>query len=377
MVTFIRLGCQCAIISVGLVLNSAWETQAEWVLNNQGTDGRYRIFIFSNEGLRLRPVTADKFQHVAWPSAIRHGELVYVFASAYEDGGWRRIHRWKSSDRVSYEYDGVVFEASDEERFGIGPAHVMFDPSAEYPFTMYYLVRGRDGPGNEIRVATSKDGASWSRVGIAITKKIPFESGGLSVSYACKFEDRVFLFFHGYSRDLKRAVSLVAESKNGIDFTNRRVILKPDGFGTTIMAKSGKKTAEFNLRQPKVGVPLVLFNGKNRQVVTPIIVEGIKVLFDSILLDDYEPGIAVSIYKNKIELSYAKVRPDGSWIGIATGYGALGTVSAEYTSTFSAAHVSGPWQPLGEGLRFSPYFPEGEWSTENPEPISSHSKCTR
>ncbi len=363
---------------VVLLLFSSMSSQAQYVLNVQGVDRRYRLFEFTESGRPWRPITADRFQHVAWPSAVKIENTTFVYASIYDGAHWSSVHRWKTNTTGQWVYDRMIFSANREERFGIGPTHILYDPKDEQPYTMFYLVRGPAGPGQKINVARSNDGVTWHRIHTAITPTLPEERSGLSVSYACKMGDTIFLFYQAYYTESFKALSIVAQgqSKN-LNFTKKSIIIQPDHYIEKFDAHRGDLFASFHGKLPRLGLPLVLSNKTEQETVIPVEIIHQIVYFDRALLHSYMPGHAASYIRNKADLSYARIQEDGTWRAVITGYGAFKGVASEYTSNFEANDVAGPWKFRGDGFSFSPYFNDGVYSTENPERISTNADCRR
>jgi hypothetical protein len=362
-----------------------------WYLNAQGPSTPYQLWAFGDDGLPLHaaPVITPPpgAQHVAWPIAIRVGTEVRVYASIY-DGGWNKLRLWTSTDGLSFTDRGTVFAADGDEPFGIGPAHIMYDAST---YVMYYAVRSASGPSPDIAIATSTDGLTWARQGVAISASLPEEAGGLSMSYACRMADGNYaLFYHGYNSDLSKAVALVATSSNPIgSFGNRTIIKSWDGFSTTITGTAGEGTGNVASSGGTVGaagedvavsatVPIgipLLINDASRETIVVKRQDGDRVWFDRPLLSAHSAAPIVSMARNKVDISHARQLPDGTWRGIFSLYNPVGAIAAEYTTEASAPALTGPWQWSGTGLRFQPWLPGVKYSLENPTPLASDASC--
>ena len=241
---------------------------------------------------------------------------------------------------------------------------------------MYYLVRGSSGPGPSIGLATSFDGISWTRRGTVISASLPEEAGGLSLAYACQRSNGEYvLVYHGYSSDLEKGVALVATASPPIHIFSGKTIVKSfDNFSTTITATAGANngTVELGVIVP-LGIPL-LINGQARETVVAKRQDGTQIWFDHPLLNSYAGAMLYSMAKNKVELSYIKEKPDGTWAGIFTLYNPAALL-AEYTTEGTAPSLTGPWDYSKTGLRFLPWPLGTLYSLENPSPLVTSASC--
>jgi len=354
-----------------------------WYLNGTAPGGSYQIWAFSSDGdpLSTSPAASapSGYMHVAWPSAIKSGSSTTVLASIYSQStGWKEISKWTTSDHLSFAYGGVVFTANVAEPHGIGPSAATIESSLADPWMLYYLVRGKAGPGPSIAGATSPDGVTWTRTGDLLTVSLPQESGGLSLSYVCKrAAGHYVMFYHGYSVDLTRGVAIVATSPSRTGpFIGKQIVLRYDNFSTAFAGSSGQDTGTVAVGESvPLNIPLVIVSGPNQQeVIVAKRQDGSRIWFDRPLTYSHS-GNLYSAARNKVELSYAREGTDGTWTGIATLYGPAPGITAEYTTSVRAPSLNGPWTYVGDGLRFKPRLPAILRSTENPAPVVASPSC--
>jgi hypothetical protein len=376
-----RFALVLVLLGVMLTANLAQaETPRQWFLNGNGTNETYQIFEFTDSGLprSVTPVASpvEPLQHVAWPSAIQVGDERWLLASGFDGTSWETIYRWVSTDNETFSAEGPWFSADASEPFGIGPAHVMFDPDAEESFIVIYLVRGESGPGSTIAVATSADGQAWTRSGAVISQSLPQEAGGLTMSYACQMQDGDWaLFYSGYSEDLTHAAALVATGPSLFEpMTRKAVLFEGDDATTSLSANQAENTATVGIAL-QIGLPHLIIDPAGNELVVPIAQDGSRVWFDRPLLFDHQEAVIASMAASKVDPSYAQQQPDGSWRGIVTVYGPQPGVFAEYTTEVSAPALDGEWTFDNTGVRFSPWMASTLYSAENPTPLSQGTSC--
>ena len=359
---------RAVIATLATVLCSCAAFAEGYVANTYGVEGRYRVFEFTANGHPVRPVSGLSHSNVAWPSAVRIGNRVHVFASVQVGGKWSEIRRWTSVDGAAYVDDGAVFVAGVAEPHGVGPATVTYDGSV---FRIYYLERGISGPGSAIGVARSGDGLSFVRAGTVYTAASS-DGGGLSVSYACIDGGMTYLLLHSYSTDLSTASSVIASAQDpdGVFSRGGELLAKSDMHGT-VTGQAGNSFAQFSGSLTE-GRPIVVRDGNATSYIVKEI-KGATVYFDRPLAQTYASAPFADFMRNKADISFVSKLED-KWIGAVTGYGQFPGLTSEYTSRLSAPEVSGPWVVDG-GYFLSPYFNSGRYSTENPEPIRSSASC--
>ncbi len=360
-----------------------------FVLNQFGLDLRYSLTQCSQNGLPLsvQPLVHPQdigARHIAWPSAVRFGNTVYLFASIYRNA-WEEVGLWTSKDGRTYKFEGVVFRSNELEPNGIGSTHVLINPRGRTPFVMYYLKRGQSGPGSELGIATSVDGVVWKREGIAFSTDQQFERFGISPSFVCQQRTGDFrLFYLAFDReDLGTAVAAIATAESILGpFLNHRVIFEYDGsrfrtrggFERTRLVELEDSTAV------SLGQPYLISNGKmnSTQLVVPIGRRGDALLLDRPLVLNIDSSFEmVSVFTNKVDPSYVWRTSDGKWKGIFTAFGQFSGLTSEYTFLLKSDKLDGPWSFV-EGSRV-PYFINatryGLFSTENPIPILDNHLC--
>ncbi len=358
--------------SVLVTLSFSLGVRAEgYVGNAYGNEGKYRIFEFTREGNPSRPITAEDVPDAAWPSAVRIGNGVHVFASVLRNGQWWAVRRWTSTGGADYVDEGPVLDADASEPYGIGPATVTYDGSI---FRLYYLIREAGGTGQRIGLATSADGFAFSRRGV-VYRAGPDAQGGLSVSYACSDDGKHYLFVHAYGSDLSTALSLFASSSSadGPFETRGPTIGNSDAFGI-ITGRAGDSYAQFTgVLVP--GRAIVVQDGAAARPYIPREVAGSTVYLDRPLETSPSGAPFADILRNKADLNFAVKNVDGSWTGSVTGYGQFPGVLSEFTAPLIASGVAGPWRTK-YGYFLSPDFASGLQSAENPEPIRGDASCS-
>ncbi|WP_141700710.1 hypothetical protein [Methyloceanibacter superfactus] len=369
-----------ALLALLACLASSAASAGMWYLNGKGTDTPYGIWAFGEDGLPLAaaPVVraTDAETHIAWPSAIKDGPTTRLYASVYNEG-WKTVRLYTASHGVEFIDQGPVFAANGDEPYGIGPAYVMRDPAGPDPYVMYYLVRGQRGPGNDIAVATSPDGRTWTRHGVILSASLPEEAGGLSVSYACRERSgAMVLLYQGYDADLAKGVALVATAPGPTSGFSDRVIIKSwDGFSATVRGIAGEKAGHVHAgAKVPIGIPL-LIAGSPAEPIVATRQEGTRIWFDRPLLNAHADSRLYSMARNKVEMSYIRQMPDGSWTGIATLYKPA-ALAAEYTTALSSPTLQGVWDYDRTGFTFEPSHPETRESLENPTPLVDTASCS-
>ncbi|MDF1607992.1 hypothetical protein PZ897_07385 [Hoeflea sp. YIM 152468] len=356
------------IITLALLFWS-WAALADgYVANTHGVEGRYRVFEFTKVGNPARSVSGATRNHVAWPSAIRVGNHVHVFASVLTAGKWSEIRRWTSTGGAAYVDDGAVLISGTAEPNGVGPATVTYDGSV---FRIYYLERGVSGPGTSVGLAISSDGLSFTRAG-TVYSATSADAGGVSVSYVCTDGDTTHLLLHSYSTDFATASSVIASAQapDGM-FVRGGELLSNSNMHGTISGQAGNSFAQFT-GSLATGRVVVVYDG----TVSPYIVAEVTagtVYFDRPLTASYTNSPFADFIRNKADMSFVS-KKDGRWVGAVTGYGQFPSVLSEYTMPIEAGAITGPWV-VKSGYFASPYFQSGKIATENPEPIRTTSAC--
>jgi len=380
------LVCFSAPITGGITRG---ETLDLFYLNSFGESKTYQISAYFSNGLPAStlPVVTPKsignsVEHVAWPSAVMvDNDEVLLFVSAFEGGFWKRVYLLRSKDGLNFGSAFVVFEASYEEPFGIGPTHVTYDPGTEEPFIMFYLKRGQLGPGPSINLARSKDGRVWKRYGEVLHAKGPEEAAGLSISWACRRLDGEWILFYQRCASIYAGSAGLARKPDLLGITEYRVtMLEGDGVAISVVCATAKQN-KMLVDRPlsiRLGMPhlIIDMNGTKQEVGVPTGYDGEYVIFDRAFANDWHGALLVSMARQKIDPSYFAEHADGSWSGFVTVFGPWPQITAELTTRVAGQTILGPWDFVGDGLSFSPLNPEGVYSTENPARITRNTSCT-
>jgi predicted GH43/DUF377 family glycosyl hydrolase len=355
-----------------------------------GNEQKYQVSRFSDDGTVLLDsfAIADptaSVQHYFQPSAVIHNGLTHLYVVGYEASPptWR-IHLFTSSDNLRFTHHGVVFNANRDEPHGITQSNVTYDSTRSDPFIMYYVVRGPDGPGRALGVATSEDGYFWTRHGEALVASGSDEAYGISLGYVCRDKrGKWVLWYNAFDTvDLMHTRGKIAMASDPLGpFGEKTVIVEPDGL--TFMLSSGNTGNAYGVlssatRLP-LGVPMVIegVTQKTQEVVTPIRQNGIYVHFERPLNFTHRNRPLHSALRNKVLPTYARELPDGTWYGVFTTFGVAPGVNSEYTMEFTAPSLTGPWIASRTGLRFKPWFEQGRFSTENPTPLVTSPCCSQ
>jgi hypothetical protein len=214
------------LLAVLVALASPLAAHGDYVLNGAGIGRVHSIYRVDDLGrpadhARIIGPSGEGFDalHVYWPSAIRVGQAIYVYATGHDKAGNLGLGLWISNDGVMFHRFGQVLAAEDDEG-QIGMSHVVHDPDdAVAPFKLWYGSRYLSPPGRatEVRYATSTNGKNWIRAGTALTAAEADAPGGLQVDYVCK-DDDIWRLLYGaaYDQPLKfRADEAVASTAGG------------------------------------------------------------------------------------------------------------------------------------------------------------------
>lgn len=364
------------LIALALCSPAGAET---FYLNANGASGKYNIVRFvdgvaSPPSPIIGPLANNAgagIVHAAWPSAFKlpNGKT-RVYASRHNGSYWSDIGYWESTDGVSFALVGAALAHDATEPYGIGPSQVYFVPGEARPWHMVYVVRNAAQSGTVIALADSETGeaGSWTRVGTVLESSEPWEAFGVTPSFVVESSPGTWtLFYQGYRDAMYGPAAIAQASSPKGPFTNKRVIMWPSQHEMTLnatrFADSGTVTGTV-----RIGDPYILRTTGALEVVTPVRQEGNRVWFDRPLFGTYVDGEMDHLLKNKIDPSYVQKEPDGTWSGAFTGYGVWQGVLNEYTFRVTAPSIEGPWT-IGDGVPFSPWYPEGLSSTENPAPV--------
>jgi len=365
--------------------------ETHWFLNSRGQDSAYGISEFFDSGLPVRlprVVTVRDApkgtRHVAWPTAIRHDGGTYLFASLRRGRRWDGVGLWTRRGDGDFQFQDVVLTANEDEPNGVGPAHVAYDPAAPAPFLMYYLVRGRRGPGFRVALATSRDGRRWTRRGSVMQADAESERAGFAPSYLCRDRaGRYLLFYMAYpDEDLSKGVAMLARSDDPAGpFAIKQVIYRNDDLRVAITGGGARGTAVLRVESTtglQVGHPYVIAkaNSPTPEIVVIRQIRDRLVFLAYPLVHDQGQSTVFSPYANKVDPSFVW-RDGDTWRGVFTVFGHAPGVGSEYTFVMRAPAVVGPWVP--EKQPYYPYFlnalPNHRLSTENPIPLRDDLGC--
>jgi hypothetical protein len=360
-----------------------------YALNAQGDLHRYLIVEYGADGAPrdpeplAHPDTAGAI-HLAWPSYILdHGErrlLVFMF----RDGRWGALGLWREGADGMLGFEGVVFEAGEDEPHGIGPGHVGYLPGVDEPYHLYYLIRGPVGPGLEVRLATSPDGRTWTRHGTVYTAQAPNEAFGLGPSHVCRTpKGEWLLLYQGFpdaAHEYGVAMAAVADDPRG-PFRNPLVLADRDASDVMALEPVAAGDATLTLQGTALLQPgpyvLTGADGLPEPVqVTEVRSGGELVLSEPVRAGYSQPRLA-SALRRKVDVSQIGPTDEGGWIGYFTAFGQFDGVTSEYVYRMTAPDWRGPWALSSEGPQpwFSPHTAEGRLSTENPDRLSADMEC--
>lgn len=337
-------------------------------LNGKTATDAYKIFAFGDDGYPelLNPAIQNIYgvTDLAWPSAFRSGQNVTVFASAYDGAKWSRIMRFLSTDGgLTFNAGTTVFISNSSEPQGVGPAAIMYDASLASPYVMYYCLRGTAN----VACADSPDGITWTRRGVIYTGTGSDEIGTVSVSYAFKHDGQYVVGIHCYNSALTIANSkIITSTLPTSGFGASTLLFSPDNFASTATTTVGGSwaTVPAGVTVP-LGIPLV-FAGTTQEVNVARKQLGTAVWFEwpfSVARTNINFASAARV---KADISHIWQKPDGTWEGYLTGYGAFD--AAEFCTSIISPSMTGPWTYKRDGLPFRCWYSRIE-SMENPTPV--------
>lgn len=356
-----------------------------FVLNGLGDNHRHNIFISDRSGnlvgdgpaigpdAGFRPDT-----NVYWPSAVRAGAEIMVYATVQDAAGLRTLHLWRSAGTGEpFEYSGLVLQA-EGDKGQIGMSHVAHDPEdADAPFKLWYSTRYVDR-GTAIYFATSADGVSWNRIGPAYEAHLQEEAAGLTVDFVCKEKSGEWRLFYSAveSVDKIRAMEANSASASG-PYISPRIVLEPDAVAYDGAASVSAEDRSLKLSGealPRPGFSYVLTDGTQ---------ENSRLVFVERVLDstaqlkspagiDAEHFRLLSTHARKVSPSFFCRSPEGGR-GLFTGFGAIPGITIEYV--FSVEERDGRFFPIANDEVFRPEVDTNQFSFENPVPISGTAYC--
>ena len=363
-------------------------------LNQYGKKRFYSISAFNTAGLPIDELVASPHdigaRHLAWPSAIRVNGKVLLYSSIYREG-WHEVGLWTSDNNVKFIFERTVFSSEDvpeADEHGIGPVHVGYFPDKSFPFVMYYLIRGKSGPGQKIGVAKSKNGIEWKIEGDAFYIEEDFEAYGVSASYVCGIQDTYYLFYLAFDTpDYSTASSGLAISKGSVfgPFKKHSEIFRYGGYRGSIISGEAFKSSivvDDATKGLKIQNPYVISDDKGNkiQVVVPIRKNGNIIFLDRPLLYNSAKFRIASLFSNKVDPSFVYEK-DGVWYGLFTAFGSFDGITTEYVAPMKSPSPHGPWLYDYASERQVPYFRGNNsllnlYSLENPVVLASDSRCS-
>lgn len=348
----------------------------EYVLNSLGEGNSYYVQTADEDGLINSPNGVPRPTHasnMAWPSAVIDGSTTVMFASLAIGSKWDRIARLTRTV-TGWHYTGDVLVANASEPHGIGPAWVGIRPDQAERYVMVYGVRTASGPAQALHLATSTDGIQWVRRGaiIAATSEAP---GGIAISYVCQDDDgRLIATFLGLDASRANAVGMIATAATwGGPWTAPQTVIRPFVWSSTMQGRKGSALLAVPVGSSfPIGHPLIV--PSTGELIVPKKQSGKWLWAQWPLLNDYSSQTQVkTVTSNKVDPSYIK-RTSSGWVAHVTAFGATADL-AEYVVEARAGAVTGPWTWTSTGFRFSPFYPLGVKSTENPQPIARDVSC--
>ena len=313
---------------------------------------------------------------VAWPTAFKLATgATRIFASRTNGGEWSDIAVWAAQDGIKFSFQGVALAANAAEPSGIGPSAIAYEAGDTTPWKMIYLIRSSP-IGSTFAIADSATGAagSWVRRGVAMAATESWEAAGITPSYV--FRDtrsgKWVLLYHAYET-VQRAYAAMATADNPEGpYSDKRILMAPVDSRVSVSGAAKGTNFASAPASPILGQPYVLRQADPHamEVVVPTKYIDGTVYFDRPLIGSYSSGEMAHVATNKVDPSFVKMRADGTWYGIWTGYGQFDGVTSEYTFEMSAPSIEGPWSVLPKGVAFEPWTPFGILSTENPTPVT-------
>jgi hypothetical protein len=377
------------LIAILAALFFALPAGAGYVLNGAGPSGVYSIFRVDDLGsptdnARIIDPSGSGFDasHVYWPSAVKVGTDIYVYATGHDASGNLSLGLWISTNGVTFSRFGqVLAPAGDEGQ--IGMSHVAHDPDDKAaPFKVWYTTRYTTPPGRgtEVRYATSTDGKSWTRVGTVLTAAESGATDGVSTDYVCKDGDTWRLLYGaGYDSPLKFRADEATSTTPGGAFTRTGTIFSPGGIDvavTTTLTAGTRYIPVASVSGIAAGDVLVISDGTQSKVQR-IEVEKVNTTYSAVI--STEPVYAVaasqrlrSVYLNKMSPSFVYRDANNDLVGHFTGWGQWPGTLSEYT--FAVKRSGQTFVNEGKQL-FRPFGPGNFYSFENPSPIRTGVDC--
>jgi hypothetical protein len=374
------------LVLLAAVLGAAPAAAGDVVLNGRGASGPYRVFRVDGEGAFTNPTSiispAGGFDaaSVYWPSAVRVGDDVLVYATAQDGSGNLTLGLWVSEDGGAFARVGQVLTPIAGEG-QIGSAHVIFDPADEAaPFKMWFGTNY--GPrATVIKYATSEDGLAWTRQASVIEASEGYESEGFQLDTVCyDATAETWRMFYAASDDAAnvfRAIEATADAPDG-PWTKRGVVFAPGGSAHAVLSTVTPGSRYLLLDGAEGLAPggvYVLSNGtaSERVVIETVLDDDEASIRDAMVSSGTGFGLRSAHYRKAGVSTYWR-DAQGQGRALLTGWGAFTSGLQEYvfeggeTEEGFAVDLAAParWKPTGPGSLYS---------FENPSPITSGPEC--
>lgn len=378
------------VVVVALLLAFASTAHADvFYTNNKGPGNPYSIGRFvDGTPSPMVPVIQKSgvgfdSHHIAWPSAVRVGSEIWVFAAGNNNVKWGAMGLWKSPDGVTFTRIGAVLTA-DATEIEIRMPHVIYDPTdVAAPFKAWYgTVINAQGLSTEIRYATSVDGQTWTRHGAVVTAAAPFDAAGLAPDYVCKDSTETWHLFYTAFPTLTNAnaTEATASAPNG-PYT-KSTIFPADGISVSVTNTPTPGSAVLVVSSTaglRVNGTYVLSGGTQAksQAVTIASISGNWVLLEGPLhITLTGPSTLYSIAKRKVSPSYV-YEDGGEWFGLFTGFGPIDGILSEYVFRVKKTASGWVFDDSSAEMPFPPLLWPHLYSTENAEPVRTGPSCSK
>ena len=126
------------------------------------------------------------------PYVVKSGSTYYLYAEDKQAGGENRIRRWHSSDCESWTDDGQISGIGDHEQSPV----VWIEGE-----TWYLIYEQFPTAPNDIRLATSSDGMSWTNEAtnpVMSAGDTDWVTGAMVPDDIVKVDSTYYLLYHGY-----------------------------------------------------------------------------------------------------------------------------------------------------------------------------------
>jgi hypothetical protein len=389
----------CATVRCGLfafvvvfMLSGHTSTKASdlvnFVLNGKDAGLPYQIYLVDeqgnpvkNDGLIISP-SGQGFDaaHVYWPSAVIVNGKIWVYATAVDGNGVRRLGLWKENAAGTFDRHGVVINEAE------GSAVVNVDPGdTSAPFKVWYTIKSDPAKAmpDRVRYAMSQDGVAWSNG--SQVHAIPAALHGLQLSHVCKDGTDWRMFYTAATiSDLSKfsAYQTVATAPDG-QFPAPSVVMAPGGESRQIlggMQRGNRLVPVTSVAGYEVGHVYALHNDITNDVQRVTIAKifpdtNVMLLHEQSTVEGPNQHVRLrSLHWNKVDPSYYYRDASGTGRALMTAWGVYSTGTNEFV--FEAAeNGAGPFD-LAPSPRFMPIGPGNRLSFENPSAVRVGPLCT-